>query len=137
MKKFAKKITASVLVLFLFLVSIFCCCLTGTAQAGLHYKAEQGKLDGSRCCPDKTKNADSENNQECKREKVAEILTIKGFNISQVMDSLGRLLDKTFSFSGKASVSGKEFAQNHVLRASTQVVKSDPPIYLQDSILRL
>lgn len=137
MKKFAKKIIASVLILFFFLSAIFCCCLTGTAQAGMNHKAEQGNVDGSRCCPDKTKNADSEKIHECKCEKVAEILVIKGFNLSKVVDSLRQLLDRPLSFSGKTSVSDHGFAQNHILRASIQVVKSDPPIYLQDSVLRL
>ena len=137
MRNFTKKITAAVLILFLALVHLFCCCLTGTAQAGTRYKVEQGKIDGRQCCPDKTKNADSDKTQECKCEKAAEISAIKGFNLSKVMDYPGQFSDRAISFSGQTNISDCGFAPNYSPRASTQIVKSDPPIYLQDSVLRL
>ncbi|MBU0469084.1 MAG: metal-sensing transcriptional repressor [Candidatus Omnitrophica bacterium] len=132
-----QKMTVFVLVLFLSFVSIFCCCLTDTAKAELHYKAEQVEADGNRCCSPKTNNSDSKKHKECDCEKVAGILVNEGLYISNFRSSFIICSAKTVSLSAQEIISSMEDMHNHVFRVSNQIVKNDPPIYLLDSVLRI
>ena len=132
-----KKMTVFVLILFLSFVSVFCCCLTGIAKAELHYKTGQNGTDGNKCCSAKTNKADSKEHKECGCEKVAGILADEGFSISNFRSSSVSFSDKTLSLSVQAIISNTEFMNKHYFMISYLLVKSDPPIYLQNAVLRI
>ena len=142
MKKFYQKIIIVTLIVVVSFASILCCCLTGKAQADIlspnsDQIAKHDKGNGDNCHSSKSQEADSKNSQQCECENVIAILATEGFNLPDFVDFVGRFLGRALSSFDRISRFDRKLAQNHILRTSTQVVKSDPPIYLQDSVLRL
>lgn len=137
MKKLMKNVIVFVLVIFISIVSISCCCLTETAKADLHYKFQHVAVNMNKCCSAPKDNSGPEKHKECDCEKVEGVLFYGLFDSYDTRISFVICSDKGFFASVQSIISRMENTQNHVFRIPDQIVKNDPPVYLQDSVLRI
>ncbi len=76
----------------------FCCCFTGFSEVGMHYADQEGTESGH-CCSTKSQSTDSKDNHECKCEKMAAILFLKGLDFSMAHNFRNKVLnEKVFFF---------------------------------------